>query len=262
MSHMPSAISHQPLNREMRIRTLPSARAVAQELASQIATAVARHPRLVLGLPTGRTPIPLYNELARLHASGRIDFAGVVTFNLDEFLGLRGGDPRSYRAFMQRHLFDHINVPRNGIHFLNGIATDVPRECMRYERAIARAGGIDLLILGLGANGHIGFNEPARALAALTHCTTLRLATRRANAGLFGGQVDAVPRQALSMGMATILHANRIVLIATGAGKAECVARMIEGPVTPHLPASFLQLHTKVEIWLDRAAAGRLAHFQ
>jgi glucosamine-6-phosphate deaminase len=242
----------------MRIHTLPSVQAVARGLASQIATAIARNPRLVLGLPTGRTPIPLYHELARLHAAGRIDFARVATFNLDEFLGLSGADPRSYRAFMQRHLFDHIDVPRHRIHFLNGVAADVQRECVRYERAIARAGGIDLLILGLGANGHIGFNEPARALAALTHCTTLRLATRRANAALFGGQVDAVPRQALSMGMATILHAKRIVLIATGAGKAECVARMIEGPVTPHLPASFLQLHTEVEIWLDRAAAANL----
>jgi glucosamine-6-phosphate deaminase len=243
----------------MRIRTLPTQHAVARALGSQVATAIARNPRLVLGLPTGRTPIPLYRELVRLHALGRVDFARVVTFNLDEFLGIPGGDPRSYRAFMQRHLFDHVNVPRQRIHFLNGVAADVERECVRYERAIARAGGIDLLILGLGANGHIGFNEPARALVALTHRTTLRTATRRANAGLFGGQLDAVPRQALSMGMATILHAKRIVMIATGGGKARCVAGMIEGPVTPHLPASFLQLHTKVEIWLDRAASATLS---
>ena len=135
---------------------------------------------------------------------------------------------------------------------------DVQRECDRYERAIDRAGGIDLQILGLGTNGHIGFNEPARALVARTHCSRLKPATRRANAPLFGNRVGAVPREALSMGMATILHARRIVLLATGSTKARCVERMIAGPVTPRLPASFLQLHRHVEVWLDRAAAARL----
>ncbi len=162
---------------------------------------------------------------------------------------------------MQRHLFDHVNLPARRIHFLNGAVAPgeaVQRECERYERAIDRAGGIDLQILGLGINGHIGFNEPARALVARTHCTRLRPATRRANAPLFGNRVGAVPREALSMGMATILHARRIVLLATGATKARCVERMIAGPVTPRLPASFLQLHRDVEVWLDRAAAQKL----
>jgi len=242
----------------MRIRTFTNADAAARALASNVAASIAQHPDIVLGLPTGRTPIPLYRELVRLYRERRIDFGRAATFNLDEFLGLAATDPRSYRAFMQRHLFDHVNVLPRRIHFLNGTASDVERECRRYERAVGRIGGIDLQILGLGGNGHIGFNEPARALAAVTHCTTLRRATRRANAALFGGRVQAVPRQALSMGMATILYAKRIVLLATGAGKARCVAKMVEGPVTPDVPASFLQLHRHAEVWLDRAAASRL----
>ena len=213
---------------------------------------------MVLGLPTGRTPVPLYRELVRLHGAGRADFRRAATFNLDEFVGLAPHDPRSYHAFMRRHLFDHVNLSRRRIHFLNGAARDVARECARYERAIVRAGGIDLQILGLGSNGHVGFNEPGDALVARTHRTRLTMATRRANASLFGNRVNAVPREALSMGMATILCGKRIVLLATGAAKARCVQRLIEGPVTPRLPGSFLQRHRHVEVWLDRAAAGKL----
>jgi glucosamine-6-phosphate deaminase len=240
------------------IRVFPTADALARALALHVAGALRKNPELVLGLPTGRTPIPLYRELVRLHRLGRADFSRATTFNLDEFLGIDPRDPRSYRAFMQRHLFDGVNLSPKRIHFLNGKTRDADRECRRYERAIDRAGGIGLQILGLGTNGHIGFNEPARALAARTHATRLKPATRRANAALFDNRVSAVPREALSMGMATILHAKRIVLLATGAAKAGCVQRMIEGPVTPRLPGSFLQLHRCAEVWLDRAAAGNL----
>ena len=242
----------------MRIRVFASASALARGLAGNIAGALASDPGLVLGLPTGRTPIPLYREIVGLHQTGRADFSRVTTFNLDEFLGLGPRDPRSYRAFMQRHLFGHVNLSRRRIQFLNGATRDVERECRRYERAIDRAGGIDVQILGLGMNGHIGFNEPARALVAHTHRTRLTPATRRANAAFFDNRMSAVPREALSMGMATILHAKRIVLLATGATKARCVQRMIEGPVTPRLPGSFLQLHRCAEIWLDRRAASQL----
>jgi glucosamine-6-phosphate deaminase len=242
----------------MRVRIFISPDAVARALARHIAGALAANPALVLGLPTGRTPIPLYRELVRLHRAGHADFSRATTFNLDEFLGLSARDPRSYRAFMQRHLFDHVNFSPRRIHVLNGVAGNVARECDRYERAIDRAGGIDLQLLGLGTNGHIGFNEPARALVARTHCTRLKPASRRANAPLFGNRISAVPREALSIGMATILHAKRIVLLATGATKARCVERMIEGPVTPRLPASFLQLHRNAELWVDRAAGGNL----
>jgi glucosamine-6-phosphate deaminase len=242
----------------MRVRVFRTAGALARALAGDIALRLARNPRLVLGLPTGRTPIPFYEELVGLYRATRVDFSRATTFNLDEFLGLAPDDPRSYRAFMQRHLFDRVNVAPRRIHFLDGASGDVRRECARYERAIARAGGIDVQILGLGLNGHIGFNEPGRALVARTHCTRLKPATRRANAALFGNRASAVPHEALSMGMATILRARRIVLIATGASKARCVERMIDGPVTPRLPASFLQMHAHAEVWLDRAASDKL----
>jgi len=240
----------------VRIRVFASPERLARALARDLARALAVRPRLVLGLPTGRTPIPLYRELSALHAAGRADFSRATTFNLDEFVGLSARDPRSYHAFMREHLFAHVNLTRT--HVLNGTAADLDRECGRYERAIARAGGIDVQILGLGANGHIGFNEPAAALHARTHRTRLRPATRRANAFLFGGRAADVPKEALSMGMATILHARRIVLIATGAAKARCVERMIDGPVTPAVPASFLQLHRHADVWLDQSAAARL----
>src|SRR3954451_16925948 len=155
MSHRPSAMA--------RVRVFSTADALGRALAANIARALAQDPATVLGLPTGRTPIPLYRELVRLHRAGRVDFSRATTFNLDEFLGIEPGDPHSYRAFMQRHLFDHVNLAAKRIQFLNGATRDVERECRRYERAIDRAGGIDLQILGLGLNGHIGFNEPARA---------------------------------------------------------------------------------------------------
>jgi glucosamine-6-phosphate deaminase len=242
----------------MRIRIFDSPERVARALAFHVAKCLTAQPDIVLGLPTGSTPIPLYRELVRLHRAGRADFRGATTFNLDEFVGLDAADPRSYQAFMRRHLFDDVNLVPRRIHMLNGAAQDLMRECARYEQAIARAGGIDLQILGLGLNGHIGFNEPARALVAVTHRARLRLATRRANAALFGHRLRTVPAEALSMGMATILGARRIVLLATGAAKARSVARMVGGLITPRVPASFLQLHRDVEVWLDRAAATRL----
>ena len=242
----------------INVRVFPTPEGLARALAREVARALSANPRLVLGLPSGRTPIPLYDELARLHARGRADFRHATTFNLDEFLGLAPGDPGSYRAFMRHHLFDRVNLQAKHIHLLNGAAPDPIAECARYERAIARAGGIDLQILGLGLNGHIGFNEPGRALAATTHRVRLTTASRRANAALFGNRAGAVPTAALSMGMATILRARRIVLLSTGVSKARCVERMLRGPLTTRLPASFLQLHPNTEVWLDRAAASRL----
>ncbi len=240
------------------VRVFRSAEAAARTLAAAIARALEHRPSLVLGLPTGRTPIPLYRELVHLYQRRAVDFSRAHTFNLDEFVGVAADDRRSYRSFMNTHLFDHVNLRRRHIHFLDGTAHDADQECGRYERAIQRAGGMDVLILGLGTNGHIGFNEPAAALIATTHRTRLSPATRRANTQLFDGRLSAVPREALSMGMGTILRARRIVLLATGASKAACVARMLRGPVTPRLPASFLQLHADVEVWLDRAAARKL----
>ena len=243
----------------MRVRIFSSPLAASRALAANIARALDENPQLVLGLPTGRTPIPLYRELAALCRAGRVDFSRAITFNLDEFLGIAADDPRSYHAFMRRHLFDQINVPRRRVHLLNGRAASVARECERYERAIARAGGIDLQILGLGTNGHVGFNEPGSALVAHTHRTRLSPSTRRANAGLFGGRMNDVPREALSMGMGTILRARRIVLIATGAAKAEILAKAVEGPITSMITASALQLHPRCTVVVDEAAARQLA---
>lgn len=242
-----------------RIRVYADLRRANAALARQLARALRRTPALVLGLPTGRTPVPLYEALAELYRRGRVDFSKARTFNLDEFVGVAPTHPASYRAFMERHLFSRVNLSPRRTHVLNGLARSPEAECARFERAIARAGGLDLLILGLGANGHIGFNEPRPALVASTHRARLTAATRRANAALFGGRADRVPREGLTMGIRTMLSARRIALVATGRGKAGVVRRMIEGPVTPRLPASFLQLHRNVEIVLDRAAASGLA---
>lgn len=214
---------------------------------------------MVLGLPTGHTPLPVYRALIALHQRGLADFSQAKTFNLDEFVGVPGDDPRSYRAFMRRHLFDHVNVPRRHQYFLDGVAADAERECRRYERALHRAGGIDLLLLGIGVNGHVGFNEPAASLQGATHEARLRPSTRRANRDLFGNQLASVPRSALSLGMSTILGARRIVLLATGAAKAHAVRQTVQGPITPRVPASFLQLHGNVSVWVDEEAAAQLA---
>jgi glucosamine-6-phosphate deaminase len=241
-----------------RISIFPDAQTVARTVAARVVDALDAKPSLVLGLPTGRTPLLLYEELVRLAKAGRVDFSAVTTFNLDEFHGVPPSHAGSYRQFMQRHLFDHVNIDPARINFLNGFASDAADECCRYETAIEQAGGLDLLILGIGTNGHIGFNEPGDGLAARTHKVTLKPETRRSNAALFGGDAEAVPREALSMGMGTILDAKSVILMATGEKKASCVAQLVTGPITTHLPASFLQLHGDVEIVLDQAAAAKL----
>ena len=242
----------------LRIGVFPNERGVARALAERVASVIAVKPRTVLGLPTGRTPVLLYRELSLLHMEGRVDFSRVTTFNLDEFLGPAPTDPGSYRTFMERHLFSRVNISRDRVNFLDGGTSDPAAECARYERAIEAAGGIDLQILGIGANGHIGFNEPARELQSRTHRVTLKPETRRSNASLFGGDASKVPAEALSMGMATILRSRAIVLVATGKSKAACVEQVVNGPITTDLPASFLQLHPDAEIMLDEAAAGKL----
>jgi glucosamine-6-phosphate deaminase len=241
-----------------RISIFPDPSAVARRLAARIADALQANPALVLGLPTGRTPLLLYEALIELSKEGAADFSRATTFNLDEFIGVPASHPGSYRSFMQRHLFDRVNIDPSRINFLDGSAPDAAAEGCRYEAAIDDAGGIDLLILGIGTNGHIGFNEPSRGLAARTHRVTLKPETRRSNAPLFGGDPEAVPAEALSMGIGTILGAKSVVLLATGERKASCVEQVVRGPITTDLPASFLQLHPDVEIMLDEAAAAKL----
>jgi glucosamine-6-phosphate deaminase len=231
---------------------------LADTLAAALAARIKAHPTIVLGLPTGRTPLALYRALVALTEKERLDWSGVRTFNLDEFVGLGGREEGSYCRFMHEQLFDHVNLRAGHIGFLDGRVPDLQRECERFEQAIAAAGGIDLMLLGIGANGHIGFNEPADELAARTHQVTLTERTRAANALWFGGSIDAVPRAALSMGMATILNAREVVLMATGKSKMEAVRGMVTGGITTHLPASFLQLHSRVTVMLDEAAAAGL----
>ncbi|HVL66423.1 MAG TPA: glucosamine-6-phosphate deaminase [Vicinamibacterales bacterium] len=244
--------------RSPRVAVFADAAAVARSLARRVADAIRAKPTLVLGLPTGRTPLALYAELSRLHEAGEIDFSRVTTFNLDEFYGIPSDHPGSYRSFMRTHFFGRVNIDPARTHLLDGSAADAAAECERYERAIEDAGGIALQILGIGTNGHIGFNEPAPELEARTHRVTLKPETRRSNAALFGGREEDVPREALSMGMGTILQARAVVLLATGAPKAACVERVVNGPITTALPASFLQLHPDAVLMLDEPAAARL----
>lgn len=242
----------------MNLRVFRTAEEAAHAAAAAIAAQLARKPGSVLGLPTGRTSLAVYDELARLHEAGGADFSEAHTFNLDEFVGLPSSDKRSYCAFMQKHLFSRINLPDSHIHFLNGSAPDHVAECERFEREIVALGGMDLLLLGIGANAHIGFNEPARMLHARSHKTRLAPATRRANASLFGGRLDRVPREALTMGIGTMLGARGIVLIATGREKARAIGSMFEGRISTERPASVLQLHANVEVILDLPAAEKL----
>ena len=241
-----------------RLAIFPDEHAAAGALADGIAAALADRAGLVLGLPTGRTPVLFYHELVMRVEQQGADLSRTTTFNLDEFVGIPASHPGSFRTFMNAHLFSRVNLAAERIHFLNGAAGDTEEECARYERAIADAGGIDVQILGVGTNGHIGFNEPGPALQARTHRVTLEPETRRGNAALFGGDPAAVPAEAMTMGIATILQARRIVLIVTGSDKAAIVERLVRGPVTTGVPGSFLQLHPDVEIVMDEAAAAGL----
>lgn len=231
---------------------------MAAAAARRVVEAVRRRPALVLGLPAGRTPIGLYAELARLSASGEVDFSRVTAFALDEFVGIDRTHPASFHRFIREHFIDRVGVPSSQFHSLDGMATDLMGECARYEAAIRGAGGIELQLLGIGGNGHIGFNEPGTDASSRTHRVRLLDGTRRANAALFEGDVERVPREALTVGVGTILDAETILLLAAGDTKAGIVEEMERGPITAQLPASFLKTHRSVEVYLDRAAASRL----
>jgi glucosamine-6-phosphate deaminase len=239
----------------VKITVLDSIDEVAAALAECVASTLRSKPDAVLGLASGRTPVDGYAELRRLHAARSTDWSRASTFNLDEFAGIDSRHPGSFRTFMERHLFEGVNLRADRIHFLNGVAKDLNAECDRYEAAIADAGGIDLQLLGIGTNGHIGFNEPGEDLPVRTHRVRLMESTRRDNAMLFDNDPSRVPEEALSMGIGTILRARRIVLVATGDKKAECIRQATSGRLTTRVPASMLQVHSDVQILLDRGAA-------
>ncbi len=221
------------------------------------AAEVTLKPDCVFGLATGSTPVGMYQELIAKYAEGKLDFSRVRTVNLDEYAGLSGNHPQSYRYFMDHTLFDHINLPKEQTLVPDGMAADLQKECERYERQIRALGRVDIQLLGIGQNGHIGFNEPSDSFPDATHVTDLAESTIRANARFFS-RIDEVPKQAITMGIGTILRAGKIVLMAGGAAKAETLYRMMFGPVTPQLPASILQFHSDVLVYADEEAASMI----
>lgn len=207
----------------------------------------------VLGLATGATPLGTYEKVVKKHNSQETDFSGIYTANLDEYKGIEKKNPDSYYFYMRANLFDYINIKPDHILFLNGMAKDAAAECRRYEKAIAAAGGIDLQLLGIGVNGHIGFNEPSDVFEKETHPVELAESTRQVNAR-FLRHTEVPPKEALTMGIGTIFSAEKILLLASGPSKADCLRKALYGPITPHVPASVLQLHRKVVILADAEA--------
>lgn len=227
----------------------------ALSAAAVLARLVSQKPECVLGLATGGTPVPVYRELVRRHQEEGLDFSRVTSFNLDEYLGLGPEHPQSYAAYMREHLFD--KVPVRAAHLPDGLARDVPGFCAEYEDRIRRSGGIDLQLLGLGSDGHIGFNEPGSSLASRTRIKTLTERTRKDNARYFGSPGE-VPKHVLTMGVGTIMDSRHCLLLAFGEKKAKAVAEAFEGPVSHMVPASALQWHPQLTVILDEAAASHL----
>jgi glucosamine-6-phosphate deaminase len=229
----------------------------AASAADSVAQAVRSRPGLVLGLATGRTMEPFYDCLVTWHRDQALDFSGCHTFNVDEYAGLPADDRHSFSHYMNEHLFSKVNLRPENTHLPDGMADDPAAECERYERLIAQSHGIDLQVLGIGLNGHIGFNEPPSQRRSRTHVQLLSPATRAQNAPLFS-KPDEVPRSAITMGVGTILDSRRCLVLVTGAAKADIVARALAGPISDSVPASALQLHAHCTVILDQAAASRI----
>jgi glucosamine-6-phosphate deaminase len=223
--------------------------------ARMIARLLREKPDAVLGLATGSTPLLLYRALARM----KLDWRRVTTFNLDEYVGLPKEHEQSYHTFMWENLFRYVNMNRKNVHIPDGMTRNIEKFCVRYEKQIRTAGGIDLQVLGIGTDGHIGFNEPTSSLASRTRIKTLTLQTHQDNARFFGG-ADKVPHHVITMGLGTIMEARHCLLLAFGAKKARAIAATVEGPLAAINPASILQLHPKATLCLDEAAAAKLKH--
>jgi glucosamine-6-phosphate deaminase len=212
----------------------------------------------VLGLPTGSSPIPVYKELIRMHKAGEISFENVVTFNMDEYVGLDENHTESYHYFMYDNLFNHINIPKKNVNILNGNAKDLEKECTDYEKKILKAGGIDLFLGGIGPDGHIAFNEPGSSLTSRTRVKTLRYDTIVANSRFFGGDLNKVPKLALTVGVGTVMDANEVIIIITGLNKARALREVVEGGISHMWTASILQLHQRGIIVCDEPATSEL----
>lgn len=241
----------------MEVIIQPDATAVSKIAARIFQAQLDRKPTSVLGLATGSTPLGLYRELIALAQADQINFSRATTFNLDEYVGLGPEHPQSYAYFMRENLFRHINIPAASTHIPDGLAKNIPQHCEAYEDSIKRAGGIDIQLLGIGSDGHIGFNEPSSSLSSRTRIKTLTPRTIADNARFFGSEAE-VPRHVVTMGVGTIMEARKCVVLALGSGKADAVAAMVEGPVTADCPASILQMHQVCTLIVDEAAAAKL----
>ncbi|NMB02336.1 MAG: glucosamine-6-phosphate deaminase [Firmicutes bacterium] len=240
----------------MNVIVVNNFESMSEEVAKMVHGQITRKPDSVLGLATGSSPLGVYKLLAEYHAKGT-DFSKITTFNLDEYVGLAPDHPQSYRYYMNENLFSKINVNPEKTFIPSGIAEDLEAECQRYEEKIKNAGGIDLQLLGIGSNAHIGFNEPGTAFGTVTQVVDLAESTIQDNARFFAS-IDEVPTQAISMGIKSIMQAKNIILMANGGSKAEAIFAAVKGPVTTKVPASVLQLHPSVTIVVDQAAASKL----
>lgn len=241
----------------MEVVIYPDEAKAAQGAADFVAQLLSVKPDMVLGLATGCTMEPVYNRLVQKHRENGLDFSRCQTFNLDEYVGLAADNPCSYHHFMREHFFDRVNIDLRQTHLPDGMAEDLEAECANYEKLIVAEGGIDLQVLGIGLNGHLGFNEPLSAFRSRTRIQILSRVTRAQNAPLFPNP-HQMPQRAITMGVGTILEARRCLLLATGEEKADIVARAIEGPLTAMITATALQLHPDCIVVLDEAAASRL----
>lgn len=247
----------------MRVIIQPNYEYVSKWVAGYVAQRINQYEpapgrEFVLGLPTGSSPVGMYRELVRLNKAGKVSFRHVVTFNMDEYVGIPETHPESYHAFMAKHLFDHIDIPRENIHILNGNAVDLKAECERYEDQIRSYGGVDLFLGGIGPDGHIAFNEPASSLASRTRVKTLTTDTIIANSRFFDNDVNKVPKTALTVGVGTVLDSDEVLIIVNGHGKARALAQAVEGGVSHLCTVSALQMHPKGMIVCDEAACDEL----
>lgn len=241
----------------MRIHILDSYEEMSIKAASIVASQIILKPDSVLGLATGSTPLGMYAQLVEMFRNKRVDFREVKTFNLDEYLGLEPDHPQSYNYYMNENFFRKVNVPRENINIPPGNPENIETACLSYDRAIKEAREIDIQVLGVGTNGHIGFNEPDFRLKTETHVVNLTRETIESNSRFFAS-VDDVPRRAISMGMGSIMRANRILLMASGENKAEVIRKTVSGEITTEVPASLLQLHPEVILVLDKEAGSYL----
>ena len=241
----------------MRIYKAKDYEEMSRKAAGIVSAQIIMKPDCVLGLATGSTPVGLYKQLIEWYRNGDLDFSGVRTVNLDEYKGISRENDQSYYYFMHQHLFDRVNIDPERTNVPNGMEPDAEKECGRYEELIRSLGGVDLQLLGLGHNGHIGFNEPGEAFEKETHCVDLTESTIEANKRFFAS-ADDVPKQAYTMGIKTIMQAKKILIVVNGENKADIVERAFFGPVTPEVPASILQLHNDVTLVGDEAALAKI----